>query len=137
MTPVASLSYRAVLTETNVDAGERDERAIDVGDRWITDGRSRAVLLGYALVRRSGKSDEGFEVYLSAAMTKKQVPVTVARCIFASCAGIEDPGATTVQLQKGDTVAWSYACQQGRGQKNRQSLAEAAKHLKNEFFHVR
>jgi len=105
---------------------------------------------------------DGFEVYLSAAMVKKQVPVVVvtkedgatlvlkasvveiqqqstgskvARCLFAYCAGIEDRGTTSVQLQKGDTVAWSYSVNKGRGQKNRQSLAEAiAKHLKDEYF---
>src|SRR5712691_1892876 len=105
-------------------------------------------------------ADDNFEVYLSAAMMKKGVPVTVttkmdgadfvlkasavdvqkqstgskvARCLFAYCAGIEDRGVTSVQLLKGDTVVWSYSVNKGRGQKNRQSLAEAvAKHLKDE-----
>jgi hypothetical protein len=105
---------------------------------------------------------DGFEVYLSAAIHKKQVPVTivtseegaalvlntaaveiqqqstgskVARCLFAYCAGIEDRGLTSVQLLKGNTVAWSYSVNKGRGQKNRQSLAEAiAKHLKSDYF---
>jgi hypothetical protein len=108
-------------------------------------------------------TEDGFETYLSAAMMKKQVPVTMvtkeesatlvlkasaieiqqqstgskfARCLFAFCAGIEDRGSTSVQLLKGDTVAWSYSVNKGRGQKNRQSLAEAiAKHLKDEYFH--
>jgi len=107
-------------------------------------------------------TDDNFEVYLSAAMIKKEVPVTVvtkedsavlvlkasavtiekqstgskfARCMFAYCAGIEDRGATTVQILKGDQVEWSYSVNKGRGQKNRQSLAEAiAKHLKDEYF---
>jgi hypothetical protein len=107
-------------------------------------------------------TEDGFEAYLSAAMIKKQVPVIVAtkeegatfvlkasaveiqqqttgskvaRCLFAYCAGIEDRGATSVQLLKGDTVAWSYSVNKGRGQKNRQSLAEAiAKHLKDDYF---
>jgi hypothetical protein len=106
---------------------------------------------------------DNFEVYLSAAMTKKKVPVSVvvkeesatlvlkasavdvqqqstgskiARCLFAYCAGIEDRGATSVQLVKGDVVVWSYSVNKGRGQKNRQSLAEAvASHLKDEYFH--
>ena len=106
---------------------------------------------------------DNFEVYLSAVMVKKQVPVTVvtkegvatlvlkasaveiqqqstgskiARCLFAYCAGIEDSSATTVQVIRGDPVEWSYSVNKGRGQKNRQSLAEAiAKHLKDEYFH--
>jgi hypothetical protein len=107
-------------------------------------------------------TDDNFEVYLSAAMIKKEVPVTVvtkedgaslvlkasaiaiekqstgskfARCMFAYCAGIEDRGATTVQILSGDRVEWSYSVNKGRGQKNRQSLAEAiAKHMKDEYF---
>jgi hypothetical protein len=106
---------------------------------------------------------DNFEVYLSAAMAKKGVPVTVvtkeelaglvlkasvvdvqkqstgskfARCMFAYCAGIEDRGATTVQVIKNDAVVWSYSVNKGRGQKNRQALAEAiAKHMKADYFH--
>jgi hypothetical protein len=105
---------------------------------------------------------EGFENYVSAAIIKKEVPVTMvtnadnadyvlkaapvaiekqstgskfARCLFAYCAGIEDRGMASVQLHKGDTIVWSYSVNKGRGQKNRQSLAEAiAKHLKDEVF---
>lgn len=108
---------------------------------------------------------DNFEVYLSAAIMKKQVPVVVvtkedgaalvlkasavdvqkqsagskfARCMFAYCAGIEDSGSTTVQLVKSDTIAWSYSVNKGRGKKNRQALAEAiAKHLKDEYFHAK
>jgi hypothetical protein len=108
-------------------------------------------------------TEDNFEVFLAAAMAKKDVPVTVvikeesaslvlhasavdiqkqstgskvARCLFAYCAGMEDRGVTTVRLVKGDTVAWSYSVNKGRGQKNRQSLAEAiAKHMKSEYFH--
>lgn len=108
---------------------------------------------------------DNFEVYLGAAMVKKKVPVIVvtteegadlvlkasavevqqqstgskfARCLFAYCAGIEDRGVTSVQLLHGDVIAWSYSVNKGRGQKNRQSLAEAvAKHLKNDYFHQR
>lgn len=48
---------------------------------------------------------------------------------------VEDRGVTSVQLLKGDTVAWSYSVNKGRGQKNRQFLAEAiAKHLKSDYF---
>jgi hypothetical protein len=108
-------------------------------------------------------TSDNFETYLAAAIMKKQVPVLivtrqegasfvlkasaveiqqqstgskVARCLFAYCAGMEDRGVTSVQLLKGDIVAWSYSVNKGRGQKNRQSLAEAiAKHLKSEYFH--
>jgi hypothetical protein len=106
---------------------------------------------------------DNFEVYLSAAIVKKHVPVEivtkedgaalvlkasavdvqkqstgskVARCLFAYCDGIEDRGATTVQVVRGDHVQWSYSVNKGRGQKNRQALAEAiAKHLNDEYFH--
>lgn len=108
---------------------------------------------------------DSFETYIAAAMAKKKVPVTLvtreegadlvlktsavevqqqstgskfARCIFAYCAGIEDRGVTSVQLLKGEVIAWSYSVNKGRGQKNRQSLAEAiAKHMKNDYFHAR
>lgn len=107
-------------------------------------------------------TDDGFEVYLAAAMHKKGVPVTVVnkeacatyvlkgasiqvhkestgskvtRCLFLYCAGIEDKANTSVQLTKGEKIKWSYAVNKGRGQKNRQSMAEAiAKHLKSEYF---
>ena len=110
-------------------------------------------------------TSDNFEAFLSAAMMKKGVPVTIttkeenavlvlkasavdiqkqstgskiARCLFAYCAGMEDRGVTSVQLLKGETVAWSYSVNKGRGQKNRQSLAEAiAKHLKSDYFHAR
>jgi hypothetical protein len=106
---------------------------------------------------------DNLEAFLSAAMTNKQVPVTVvtkeeratlvltasaadiqpqsagarfARCLVASCASLKDRGATNVQLVKGDTVVWSYVVNKGRGEKNRQSLAEAiAKHLKADYLH--
>jgi hypothetical protein len=96
-------------------------------------------------------------------MTKKKVPITVVTdptrtddtmkasdvqiqkvstgakvvsCLFAYCAGNEDKGSTSVQVVDSQgTVAWSYAVNKGRGQKNRQSLAEAvAKHFKGEFI---
>jgi len=107
-------------------------------------------------------SSDGFNGYLTAAMIKKQVPVTlldkpegteyrlksvpvevkkettgskVTRCIFISCAGIEDRASVSVELLKGETVVWSYAVNKGRGHKNMQSMAEAvAKHLKGDYF---
>jgi hypothetical protein len=103
------------------------------------------------------------EAFLSAAMINKLVPVTIvpkeeratlvltasamdiqqqsagarfARCLVAFCAGTKDRGATNVQLVKGDTVVWSYAVNKDRGEKNRQSLAEAiAQQLKADYFH--
>jgi hypothetical protein len=103
----------------------------------------------------------GFETYLAAAMTKKNVPADVvtdatkasyvlksspieiktestggkvARCLFASCAGIEDKGNVSVQLiETGSTkMVWAYSVNKQRGgSKNMQSMAEAvAKHMK-------
>jgi hypothetical protein len=108
-------------------------------------------------------TSDNLEAFLAAAMTNKQVPVTVvtkeeratlvlmasavngqqqsagarfARCLVASCGSTKDAGATRVQLMQGDTVVWSYAVNKGRGEKNRQSLAEAiARHLKADYFH--
>ena len=85
---------------------------------------------------------DNLEAFLTAAMINKQVPViVVARedratlVLTASAADLKDRGATHVQLVKGDTVVWSYAVNKGRGEKNRQSLAEAiAKHLKADYF---
>jgi hypothetical protein len=106
---------------------------------------------------------DGFEVYLAAAMAKKGVPATVldhedgatyilkaaavetqkvggtskvVNCLFAYCAGNSDKANTSVQLVEAGVVKWSYSVNKGRGEKNRQSMAEAiAKHLKSEFFH--
>lgn len=60
----------------------------------------------------------------------------VARCLFAACAGIEDKANTSVQLiNKEGIIVWSYSVNKGRGQKNRQSMAEAiAKHLNDDYL---
>jgi TolB-like protein len=104
---------------------------------------------------------QGFETYLAAAMSKKNVPVDVvtdptkatyvlksapvevksestggkiARCLFASCAGIEDKGNVSVQLidTSSSKMLWAYSVNKQRGgAKNEQSMAEAvAKHFK-------
>jgi len=104
---------------------------------------------------------QGFETYIAAAIAKKSVPVDVvtdknkaiyilksapvevksestggkiARCLFASCAGIEDKGNVSVQLiEAGSTkMVWAYSVNKQRGgSKNQQSMAEAvAKHFK-------
>jgi hypothetical protein len=105
---------------------------------------------------------DNFEVYVSAAMSKKQVPADVTTkedgaiyilraatpqetkvstghkvvsCLFAYCADTADKGNTSVQLVKNDVVVWSYAVNKARGQKNKQAMAEAiAKHLKDDYF---
>ena len=107
-------------------------------------------------------ADDGFETYLTAAMLKKKVPVTVTtksegadyvlkaaevdvqkettgskvvKCLFASCSGTEDKASTSVQLTRGDAVVWSYSVNKGRGAKNRQSMAEAiAEHLAKDYL---
>jgi TolB-like protein len=104
---------------------------------------------------------QGFETYLAAAMSKKNVPIDVvtdqtkatyvlksapvevksestggkiARCLFASCAGIEDKGNVSVQLIETSStkMLWAYSVNKQRGGgKNQQSMAEAvAKHFK-------
>ena len=104
---------------------------------------------------------QGFETYLAAAFAKKGVPVDVvmdptkamyvlksapveikqestggkiARCLFASCAGIEDKGNVSVQLIETSStkLLWAYSVNKQRGgSKNQPSMAEAvAKHCK-------
>jgi hypothetical protein len=98
---------------------------------------------------------QGFETYLAAAISKKNVPVDVvtdqakanyvlkaapveiktestggkiARCLFAYCAGIEDKGNVSVQLiaTNSTKVMWAYSvAKQKGGSKNSQSMAEA------------
>jgi hypothetical protein len=108
--------------------------------------------------------DDGFETYIVAAILKKKVPASVVekpematltlkaskveehkettgskvvKCLFAYCAGTEDKANTSVQLvDSNGVVVWSYAVNKARGEKNRQSMAEAiASHLKGEYFH--
>ena len=109
-------------------------------------------------------TDDGFETYIVAAILKKKVPASVVqksematltlkaskveehkettgskvvKCIFANCAGTSDKANTSVQLvdSKG-VVVWSYSVNKARGEKNRQSMAEAiASHLKSDYFH--
>jgi hypothetical protein len=105
---------------------------------------------------------QGFETYLAAAMSKKNVPADVvtdqtkatyvlksapmevktestggkiARCLFASCVGIEDKGNVSVQLIETSStkMLWAYSVNKQRGgSKNEQSMAEAvAKHFKD------
>lgn len=106
----------------------------------------------------------GFETYLSAAFTKKNVPAQAlqtadgadyilrstpvnekeesgaskfARCMFAYCAGIEGTNTVSVQLidTKTNVSVWAYSVKK-QGAKNYQSSAEAcAKHLKNWLEH--
>jgi hypothetical protein len=110
-------------------------------------------------------TEEGFEVYMSAAISKKKVPIHIVEkaedaqyvlkaarveeekvttgkrlvnCLFAYCAGNEDKASVSVTLVREGRVVWSYAVNKGRGSKNRQSMAEAvAKHMKDEYFKER
>jgi hypothetical protein len=106
---------------------------------------------------------QGFETYLAAAISKKNVPVDVvtdqtranfllraapveiktestggkiARCLFAYCAGIEDKGNVSVQLidTSSSKVLWAYSVnKQKGGSKNSQSMAEAVAKHLKEF----
>ena len=107
---------------------------------------------------------QGFETYLAAAMSKKNVPVDVvtdqtkatyvlkaapvevksestggkiARCLFAYCAGIEDKGSVSVQLIESSStkMMWAYSVNKQRGGgKNQQSMAEAVAKHFKEFL---
>jgi hypothetical protein len=105
-----------------------------------------------------------FKTYIEAAIIKKKVPASivereeiatltlkassveehkettgskVVKCLFAYCADTADKANASVTLVDHDgVVVWSYAVNKARGQKNRQSMAEAiASHLKSEYFH--
>jgi hypothetical protein len=123
-----------------------------------------AASLSFAQLSRPAvyiEPQQGFETYLAAAMSKKNVPADVvtdqakatyilksapvevktestggkiARCLFASCAGIEDKGNVSVQLIETSStkMLWAYSVNKQRGgSKNEQSMAEAvAKHFK-------
>lgn len=105
------------------------------------------------------QSQDGFEVYLKAALFKKDVPVTIvtdpqaakfilrsapvvskeesgagkiARCAFAYCAGINGTQTVSVEFidSSASNVVWAYSVKK-QGASNFQSSAEAvAKHLK-------
>jgi PEGA domain len=106
---------------------------------------------------------QGFETYLAAAISKKNVPVDVvmdetkanyvlkaapveiktestggkiARCLFAYRAGIEDKGNVSVQLiqTSSSKVMWAYSVnKQKGGSKNSQAMAEAVAKHLKEF----
>jgi len=106
----------------------------------------------------------GFETYIAAAITKKNVPADVvtdrakatyvlkaapveikqestggkiARCLFAYCAGIEDKGSVSVQLieTSSSKMLWAYSVNKQRGgSKNQQSMAEAVAKHMKEYF---
>jgi hypothetical protein len=109
-------------------------------------------------------TDDGFQTYIVAAIIKKKVPVNVVerpelatltlkaahvethqettgskvmKCLFAYCGDIADKANTSVQLvDENGIIVWSYSVNKARGQKNRQSMAEAiASHLKSDYFH--
>jgi hypothetical protein len=105
---------------------------------------------------------DDFSGYIVAAFHKKQTPATVvtdrskaqyvlqssdvsthvestggkiARCLFASCVGIQDTSTVSVELinSKTSAIDWSYTVHKQRGGGyNQQSMAEAiAKHMKS------
>src|SRR5437588_5367208 len=110
------------------------------------------------------ETQNGFETYIAAAMTKKDVPADVvtdkskatyilkaapveikqestggkiARCLFAYCAGIEDKGNVSVQLieTSSSKMLWAYSVNKQRGgSKNQQSMAEAVAKHLKEFL---
>jgi hypothetical protein len=126
-----------------------------------------ATSLSFAEVSRPSvflEPQQGFETYVAAAITKKNVPVDVvtdqskatyvlksapvevksestggkiARCLFAYCAGIEDKGNVSVQLIETSStrMIWAYSVnKQKGGSKNQQSMAEAIAKHLKEFL---
>lgn len=102
--------------------------------------------------------NHGFEDYLTAAMTKKQVPIEIvtkkseaeyildstdqaftestgskiARCLFAYCAGINGTQTASVSLVRvsDDTVVWGYNVRKGSARAYQSTAEAVAKHLK-------
>ena len=103
--------------------------------------------------------DQGFETYISAAFTKKHVPVVVVsdpddatyvlqptpvdvktestgskvvRCLFAYCAGIQGQQSVSVQLvdPKSKASVWAYTVRKGDANGYQSSAEAIAKHLK-------
>jgi hypothetical protein len=103
--------------------------------------------------------DNGFETYVSAAITKKHVPAVVvseadaasfilqptpvdiktestgskvARCLFLYCAGIQGEQTVSVQLYNPRTKAavWGYSVRKYDAQAYQSSAEAIAKHLK-------
>jgi hypothetical protein len=87
--------------------------------------------------------DDGFETYLSAAMTKKGVPVSVTpnrelATLTMKVASTEEAGTSVALVDVSDKVMWSYSFNKVRSAKNRQSMAEAiAKRLKDGYLKKR
>jgi hypothetical protein len=86
---------------------------------------------------------DGFETDLSAAMTKKAVPVSVTAnrelaTLTLNVASSEEAGTAVAVVDRSGTVMWSYAVNKMRAAKNRRSMAEdIAKHLKNDYLNKR
>lgn len=104
------------------------------------------------------EKNQGFENYLTAAMTKKHVPIEIvtnkvdadyvlestdqafnestgskiARCLFAYCAGINGLQTASVRLVKTSdgTVVWGYNVKKGSARAYQSTAEAVAKHLK-------
>ena len=113
----------------------------------------------FAQVKVFIQPDSGFETYVSAALTKKHVPVTVvleveaatfilqatpvavktestgskvARCLFLYCAGIQGEQTVSIQLINPRTKAtvWAYTVRKWDANAYQSSAEAIAKHLK-------
>ena len=108
------------------------------------------------------ETGDGFDIYITAALAKKNVPATVVasadsaeltlkaarvevqkesgrmklvKCIMQSCANTDDKASTSVQLlDRHGVVVWSYAID--KDDSSRKEMAESiAKRLKRDYFH--
>ena len=84
-----------------------------------------------------------FETLLSAAMTKKRVPVSVTAdpglaTLTLKVASVEEAGTSVALVDTSGAVMWAYSVDKVRTAKNRQSMAEGiAKQLKDNYFNKR
>jgi hypothetical protein len=113
---------------------------------------------GFAGSRVYIQKNDGFENYLTAAMTKKNVPIQVvatkdkadyilestdqsftestgskiARCLFAYCAGMNGTQSASVRLVKvsDGTVVWGYNVRKASARAYQSTAEAVAKHLK-------
>ena len=78
---------------------------------------------------------DAFEVYLAAAMAKKEVPATLVDKVDYADFTLKAEGSVAQLIGRDETVLWSYSIAKARDARNRQSVAESiAKRLKSDFF---
>ena len=102
---------------------------------------------------------DGFEVYICAALTKKNVPATVVTspdtaaltlkaapmpsrkvrvkfggCVLGACGGADKPGASAQLLDRDGAVIWSHTVETDDESTKKEVAEEIAARLKRDYF---